>query len=63
MKLSPDACAELIDAIDSGLTPFDYEADSLQGQTDCPEGCSIEPDAYCVHGYLSAEETMLRTVA
>lgn len=63
MQLSPIAAAELIDAVEGGLSMFDYEADDLQGQTDCPEGCSVEPDGYCRHGYLSAMETLLRTGA
>jgi hypothetical protein len=62
-QLSPKACERLLDAVEEGLTPFDYEADDLQGETDCPEGCKVEPDGYCAHGYLSAMETMLRTVA
>jgi hypothetical protein len=60
---SPKACDELIDAIEAGMTMFDYGTDSLAGATDCPKGCTVEPDAHCVHGYLSAEETLLRTVA
>jgi hypothetical protein len=63
MKLSPQACAELLDAIENGMTAFDYETDSLEGQTDCPDGCQVEPDGYCRHGYYSAAETLLRTVA
>jgi hypothetical protein len=63
MKLSPIAADELLDAIENGLSMFDYEADDLEGQTDCPEGCTVEPDAFCRHGWLSASETMLRTVA
>lgn len=62
MILSPEAAENLIDLIEGGLTMFDDDADRAAGATDCPMGCSIEPDAYCVHGYLSAEETMLRTV-
>jgi hypothetical protein len=63
LQLSPDACAELVDAVEHGLSPFAYEADDLQGQTDCPEGCVVEPDGYCSHGWLSAMETLLRTGA
>jgi hypothetical protein len=62
-KLSPDACATLLDAIESGMSPFDYETDNLEGATDCPEGCTVEPDGYCRHGWLTASETLLRTVA
>ena len=65
MKLctSPSAADELIDAVEGGLTMFDYDADDLAGQTDCPDGCVVEPDGYCRHGWLSAQETMLRTIA
>jgi hypothetical protein len=62
-RLSPEACKDLLDAIERGLSPFDYEADDLEGQTDCPDGCVVEPDGYCRHGWLSASETLLRTVA
>jgi hypothetical protein len=60
LHLSPNACDELVD---SGVSPFDYEADELQGQTDCPDGCCVEPDGHCSHGYLSAMETLLRVAA
>jgi hypothetical protein len=63
LTLSPRSRDELIDSIESGLTMFDYSSDSMAGATDCPKGCTVEPDAHCVHGYLSAEETLLRTVA
>lgn len=63
MKLSPEAADYLITAVMDGLSPFDYETDRLQGATDCPEGCVVEPDGHCSHGWLSALETMLRTVA
>jgi len=63
LKLSPDAANDLIDAVENGLSMFSFESDDLEGATDCPEGCTIEPDAYCRHGYLSASETMLRLVA
>lgn len=56
-KPSPQAAAELLDAIGSGLTPFDFEADDLMGQTDCPDGCGVEPDGVCPHGYKSAALT------
>lgn len=54
-KNSPKAARELMDAIKSGdLNPFDYEADDYMGATDCPNGCQVEPDGYCPHGYWSA---------
>lgn len=59
MKPSPESAKELSEAIESGeITPFDYEADDMMGQTDCPEGCSVEPDGRCPHGYLSAALTL-----
>ena len=33
------------------------EWEELQGETDCPEGCHVEPDGVCPHGYLSAGRT------
>lgn len=63
ITLSPNAADDLIDAIEQGASMFDFDADSLAGATDCPKGCTIEPDGHCVHGYLSAQETLLRTVA
>lgn len=59
--LSPEARDALVNAVECGLTMFDYEADGLQGETDCPEGCAVEPDGHCCHGYLSAMETLIRT--
>lgn len=52
---SPNAAAELLAAIGSGdVSPFDMEADELMGATDCPDGCQVEPDGRCPHGYRSA---------
>ena len=58
MRTSPDAARDLIDAIEADESYSDRE-----GVTDCPDGCEVEPDGYCYHGYLSAAETVLRTVA
>ena len=33
---------ELTDMLDSGIAA-----------TDCPEGCEVEPDGTCAHGYQS----------
>ena len=41
---SPIAAAHLVDE-------NDFE---MMGETDCPEGCSVEPDGTCPHGYESA---------
>ena len=55
---SPEAAAQLLEAIASGaITPFDEDADGAQGATDCPDGCTVEPDGHCPHGYLSAART------
>lgn len=44
---SPIAAAEL-------ETTGDYD---LMGETDCPEGCIVEPDGICPHNYESAGVT------
>ena len=49
---SPEAASELSVAIADGLELG--ELDEMQGQTDCPEGCTVEPDGRCPHGYESA---------
>lgn len=41
---SPDAAAALEESLD-------YEE---MGKTDCPDGCVVEPDGECPHGYESA---------
>ena len=56
-KQSKVAAGELKDAIEEGLTLGDYEADELMGATDCEEGCTVEPDGTCSHGYESAALT------
>lgn len=34
---------------------FTYaEIEDELGSTDCPEGCYVEPDDYCSHGFMSA---------
>lgn len=43
-KPSPEA-AELLQET------FDYDE---MGNTDCPEGCVVEPDGVCPHNYESA---------
>jgi hypothetical protein len=49
---SPNAAADLIDLIEGGVY-----VDEEQGYTDCPEGCIVEPDGICSHGYESAALT------
>jgi hypothetical protein len=48
-KPSPTAARRMLLALD------DWE--ELEGETDCPEGCHVEPDGVCPHGYLSAGRT------
>jgi len=55
---SPNAMRALMDAINGGLSHVDYEADEHMGATDCPEGCVVEPDGHCPHGYESAMLTL-----
>ena len=57
LRPSPAAAAVLIDAIESGLSCFDYDADDIMGATDCPDGCAVEPDGHCAHGFRSAALT------
>lgn len=53
---SPNAAAELCEALagDSSLV----ELDDYQRATDCPDGCSTDPDGKCEHGYESAALTL-----
>jgi hypothetical protein len=50
---SPQAAEELRAAIQD---PEQRESDAyeLMGQTDCPQGCLVEPDGTCPHGWESA---------
>lgn len=36
---------------------LDYPVEELMGVTDCPEGCVVESDGVCPHGWLSAWRT------
>lgn len=56
-KPSPKAADELMNAIADGEVD-DMDGDELMGQTDCEEGCFVEPDGYCSHGYNSAGITL-----
>lgn len=52
---SPKAASELMDILEEeGMS----EAEEAMGQTDCPEGCYVEPDGHCPHGYESAALTL-----
>jgi hypothetical protein len=51
-KDSPNAAAMLLAEIEDG------DADDAMGETDCPDGCYVEPDGQCSHGYRSAALTL-----
>ena len=53
---SPNAAAELLEAL-AGHSSLD-EMDDYQRATDCPDGCSTDPDGTCEHGYESAALTL-----
>lgn len=40
----------------------DESYDELEGQTDCPNGCAVEPDGHCPHFYEAAAVTLLREI-
>jgi hypothetical protein len=41
-----------------GQDRIDYlEWEELMGETDCPNGCAVEPDGICPHNWLSAGRT------
>lgn len=53
LKKSPLAAADLMEQIQGG------EAEMEEGgTTDCREGCFVEPDGHCCHGYESALITL-----
>ena len=55
LRKSPKAADELFEAVESGdITATSYDADDYMGATDCPEGCVVEPDGHCPHGFESA---------
>lgn len=51
---SPTAARNLADLIEDDFADAEEEI----GQTDCPEGCIVEPDGYCSHNYESAGLTL-----
>jgi hypothetical protein len=54
---SPEAAQALVLGEDiTGLGSYgDFE--EAMGETDCSDGCVVEPDGVCPHGYLSAGRT------
>ena len=57
LRPSPDAAADLIDAIESGFSWLQVAVRDLMGTTDCPDGCVVESDGHCAHGFRSAALT------
>ena len=57
LRPSPDAAADLIDAIESGFSWLQVVVRDLMGTTDCPDGCVVESDGHCAHGFRSAALT------
>ena len=57
LRPSPDAAADLIDAIESGFSWLQVAVRDLMGATDCPDGCVVESDGHCAHGFRSAALT------
>lgn len=55
---SPAASIILRAVTEDGASMFDIDADDLMGDTDCPDGCNVEPDGTCPHGYESAALTL-----
>jgi hypothetical protein len=58
-KFDSPKAAEMLKAMvedDSEATLNDF--DDAMGETDCPDGCIVEPDGYCSHGYRSAGLTL-----
>ena len=55
MKRSPVAAAALRSAIEN---EGEDDVDEAMGATDCPDGCYVEPDGTCSHGYQSAALTV-----
>ena len=44
--------------LQSAMQSSERDADELMGQTDCLEGCEVEPDGTCSHGWESAARTV-----
>lgn len=58
-KPSPNAAAELMAAVADDFENLEalLDLDDLEGATDCEEGCTVEPDGHCPHGFESAALT------
>lgn len=55
MPGSPEAAKALNYEIEMGLSQMSDECDSFMGA--CDDGCQVEPDGVCPHGYESAALT------
>jgi hypothetical protein len=53
IKKSPEAAAALMQVVEDN-EGVGNDVDDAMGCTDCPEGCYVEPDGHCPHGYESA---------
>lgn len=51
------AAEELISQAPNNGDGFGPYGEELMGETDCPEGCVVEPDGICPHNWLSAGRT------
>jgi hypothetical protein len=52
-RKSPRAAKDLLEAVNDPEMDLSDQMDQM-GTTDCPEGCYVEPDGWCPHGYESA---------
>lgn len=57
MPASPRAAREILALIGPDCESAS-DAEDAMGHTDCPEGCVVEPDGHCPHGYESAALTL-----
>jgi len=51
--MEPDVDTSSFESVLSGYGEWEDQ----MGETDCPEGCYVEPDGVCPHDYLSAGRT------
>ena len=50
IRTDVEGSAELLAALKDGDL---NGAEDAMGQTNCPEGCYVEPDGHCCHGFKS----------
>jgi hypothetical protein len=51
-RLSHKAANDLYELMEDSADLFELE--DAMGETDCEEGCYVEPDGVCPHGFMSA---------